>query len=72
MDKDIVCEREVPTTTPYVTKHGDRTFYFCSKKCEMDFVGNPTKYIEKVGGAIGSTEGSPKINAQGKTTSSRT
>lgn len=65
MAKDIVCEKEVPESTPFKTTYGDRPYYFCSKSCEMDFVGNPLRYAEK-SGAAASTEGSPKIMPGGK------
>ena len=69
--KDIVCEKEVGKTSEFHVMFGDRPFYFCSKTCQTGFVNNPTRFIEKIGAAIGSTEGSPKINAAGETKSSR-
>ncbi len=70
MAKDIVCGREVDERKAITTKFGDQPFYFCSKKCEGDFVGNPIRYTNP-SGAVASTEGSPKLNAAGKTEPSK-
>jgi YHS domain-containing protein len=64
MAKDIVCGKEVSESTAIKTDYGDRPYYFCSKTCEMDFVNNPIRYVDK-SQAVASTEGSPKIYPQG-------
>jgi YHS domain-containing protein len=69
MAKDIVCGKDVRDDTVFKTTYGDRPFYFCSKKCETDFVGNPIRYVNP-SGAVASTEGSPKLSADGKPTRS--
>lgn len=61
--KDVVCGREA-TDTRFGTTYGDRPFYFCSLKCEMDFAGNPMRYVETAHSAS-STAGSPKILGDG-------
>ena len=65
MKKDIVCDREVDERTAPRTDYGDRTYYFCSEKCETAFVGNPLRFVDKSHSAS-STEGSPKITASGQ------
>lgn len=64
METDVVCGKTVDANTPISTTYGDRKFCFCSKKCERDFVTNPLRYVDK-SRSVGSTEGSPKIDAAG-------
>ena len=65
MKNDIVCGKPVNETSQFHTTYGDRPYYFCSDSCEMDFVSNPIRYVDK-SGSVASTEGSPVIDAQGK------
>lgn len=71
MKKDVVCGRDVDEATAARTTYGDRTYFFCSEKCETDFVSNPLRYVDK-SRSVGSTEGSPKITASGEEVDSRT
>jgi len=64
MKIDVVCGKSVDGSTAVTTEYGDRSYYFCSEKCEMDFVGNPIRYVDK-SRSVGSTEGSPKTLASG-------
>ncbi len=48
MEKDPVCGMEVEDTSnaeTYVYK--DKTYYFCTTLCKIQFEQNPEKYIEK-------------------------
>jgi YHS domain-containing protein len=65
MAVDIVCKRTVDEKEAIKTMYGDRDYYFCSKKCEMDFVGNPIRYVEK-SQASASQEGTPTLTEDGK------
>jgi Cu2+-exporting ATPase len=48
--KDPVCGMELEPETAYSkTEYGGKTFYFCSKQCELKFKGNPAKYASKLG-----------------------
>ncbi|MBV9079751.1 MAG: YHS domain-containing protein [Elusimicrobia bacterium] len=67
---DVVCGMEVDENGPHQTQYGDRTYHFCSAKCENDFVGNPLRYVDK-SRSVGSTEGSPKILPSGREVQSR-
>ena len=69
MTKDIVCGKNVDERNAVTTEYGDRRYYFCSKKCERDFAGNPIRYVNP-SGAVASTEGSSKLTAEGKRVSS--
>lgn len=43
--KDPVCRMMVDSdTTKFKHKLGNKTFYFCSKRCEESFASNPAKY----------------------------
>jgi YHS domain-containing protein len=70
MAKDIVCGKELDEQSAITTGYGDRPYYFCSKKCEDDFVGNPIRYVNP-SGAVASTEGSPKLTERGERISSK-
>lgn len=65
MEKDIVCGKDVPTSTPFKTPYGDQPYYFCSKKCELDFAGNPLRYVDK-SRSVSSLEGTDVISSEGK------
>lgn len=65
MEKDIVCGKTVPDTTLYRTDYGDRPYFFCSKNCEMDFAGNPLKFVDKSRSAT-TISGSPVITESGQ------
>ena len=65
MAKDIVCGKQVDQQKAIMTTYGDRPYYFCSAKCEADFVGNPIRYTDP-SGAVASTEGSPKVTSDGQ------
>jgi len=65
MKNDIVCGRSVTETKEFKTTYGDRPYYFCSKKCEMDFAANPIRYVDK-SGSVASTEGAPMLDEKGK------
>jgi Cu(I)/Ag(I) efflux system membrane fusion protein len=45
--KDPVCGMDVdPNARDAIgTKHGGKTYYFCSQNCKKDFEGNPGKYL---------------------------
>lgn len=70
MKTDVVCGKTVDANTPISTTYGDRTYHFCSKKCEFEFVGNPLRYVDK-SRSVGSTEGSPKLDEKGRHVRSR-
>ncbi len=65
MPEDIVCKRPVPETTEFHSTYGDRPYYFCSKKCQLDFAENPIKYVDP-SQTVASTEGSPVVGKDGK------
>jgi YHS domain-containing protein len=65
MTKDIVCGKSIDENLSIKTTYGDRPYYFCSRKCEGEFVGNPLKFTNP-SGAAASTAGSPKITASGQ------
>ncbi len=70
MVKDIVCGKEIDEQNAVTTTYGDKPFYFCSTKCERDFIGNPIRYVDTTG-AVASTEGSPTLTADGEHTPSK-
>jgi Cu+-exporting ATPase len=44
--KDPVCGMLVdPHTAEHHAKYGERTYYFCSGRCEQKFVDKPTRYV---------------------------
>jgi YHS domain-containing protein len=45
--KDPVCRMLVDSdTTKFKQKLGNKTFYFCSKRCQESFASNPAKYVQ--------------------------
>jgi len=70
MKTDVVCGRTVDEAVAINTTYGDRHYYFCSKKCEGDFVSNPLRYVDK-SRSVGSTEGAPKLSESGEKVRSR-
>ena len=64
MKKDVVCGKDVDEASAVRTTYGDRTYYFCSNRCERDFADNPIRYVDK-SRSVGSTEGSPKVMPSG-------
>jgi YHS domain-containing protein len=69
--KDVVCEKELSGPTEFASKYGDQMHYFCSKKCQMDFVQSPLRYEDK-SRSVSSTEGSPVTDAPGVKRPART
>ncbi len=41
---DPVCGMEVNESTPYKSKRGNETIYFCSPSCKEEFDENPEDY----------------------------
>ncbi len=66
MAEDIVCKKQVGDDSEFQSPYGDRPYYFCSKKCQMDFAENPIKYVDK-SQSVSSTEGQPLVGADGIT-----
>ncbi len=42
---DPVCGMEVGEDTPYKSKRGGETIYFCSASCKHEFDQNPDEYV---------------------------
>jgi YHS domain-containing protein len=38
--KDPICNMYVNRNTPYKVKYYDNIYYFCSEKCQIDFIEN--------------------------------
>ncbi|MFA5033471.1 MAG: YHS domain-containing protein [bacterium] len=44
-DMDPVCGTEVYKSHSLKLKYVDKNYYFCSQKCETEFLKHPVKYI---------------------------
>ncbi len=70
MPDDIVCGRNLgDKKTDFRTRYEDRTYVFCSETCLREFVKNPFHYLDK-SRSVSSTEGSPKLDEDGRKTRS--
>ncbi len=41
---DPVCGMQVGEDTPYKSRRGEKTIYFCSQACKEEFDANPAEY----------------------------
>ncbi|MDE2598432.1 MAG: heavy metal translocating P-type ATPase [Rhodocyclaceae bacterium] len=45
--KDPVCGMSVTENSAFQTRHGGKTYYFCSEKCQHKFSANPNQYTSQ-------------------------
>jgi Cu+-exporting ATPase len=44
--KDVVCGKTVqPAVTPWIVRHDEATYYFCSLSCALHFKAAPAAYL---------------------------
>ncbi|MGM7370833.1 YHS domain-containing protein, partial [Acinetobacter baumannii] len=62
--KDPVCGMAVTEESKFHEQVGNKTFYFCSEKCQIKFKHDPALYIAKENGSASANASLNKMEAQ--------
>ena len=70
--KDPVCGMAVTEESKFHEQVGNKTFYFCSEKCQIKFKHDPALYIAKENGSASANASLNKMEAQSNSVNANT